>query len=176
MATLEELRKSIRERNGVSKQPAGRVIVLEPDSFLEEYEGRPAASVAVGLRTPNSDDYQTARAKETDDAAMKYVVSVGICDPNDCTLRHPAPVFEFADIAVEKALKPATVAYLFDQIELLHIETSPVIDLANDDELFVLGEILQLGDAMKEAESDPIRSARIRRLATVLIDALSGNE
>lgn len=170
MATLDELRQQVRLASGDNPQPAGKVVLLEPSAFLEECTNKPAAAVAVGLRTPNSDDYQTARQKETDLEAMQSIVAIGICDPNDCTLRHPAPVFEFSDIAVKSALKPATVSYLFDQIEQLHIETSPIVEPANDDELFLLGQILQTGDRVSDLSN--ASSLRIRRLATAILDVL----
>jgi hypothetical protein len=173
MANLSTLLEERRATNGKKRpMPAGKEITLKPEAYLEECDGKPASAIVVGLRTPNDDDYAKALEAEDDKAAMFHLVSVGICDPNDCTKKHPS--FPFADIQIKKHLKPATIRYLFDCIEQLHIETSPVIPLASDEELYLLGDALQTGEKLDaiEAESSQ-RAARIRRLASAIIEALN---
>jgi hypothetical protein len=155
--------------------PAARVETLQPDAYLEEYEGRPPAPIVIGLRTPNEEDYAAALACETDEDAVLLIVSTGICDPNDCRKRHPA--FPLPDIQVKNGLKPLTIRYLYDRITILHIETSPAIPLATDEDLFVLGDELQGGERLGLLESDSLANAnRIRRLAAALLAALGMND
>jgi len=112
---------------------------------------------------------------ESDDAAMLVLVAAGICDPNNCRDSHPS--FPLADLQIKARLKPETIRYLYDQIELLHIQTCPIIPLATDEELFLLGASLQDGERLGVIEAESLSSAnRIRRLATALLDAMRLSE
>lgn len=172
MATLSESIAEIRRANGVKRpQPAGRTETILPEAYLEECDGKPQGAIVVGLRTPNDEDYARAKACESDYDAMVCIVAAGLCDPNDCTRAHPS--FPLPDVQIRGHLKPGTVRYLFDRIEALHIETSPAVPLATDEELFLLGDALQCGERLDAIEAENLpRSARIRRLATALIEAL----
>jgi hypothetical protein len=175
MATLHDNLDALmadRASRGMSSapMPAARTETLEPSAWLEEAESKPVAAIVIGLRTPNDKDYQTALAEPDDTAIMMSIVSVGICDPND--VRRPHPSFPMPDIQI-RALKPATIRYLFDRIESLHIETSPSVPLATDEELFILGDALETGTALDRLTAvNPAAAARVRRLATALFDAL----
>lgn len=175
MATLNELLEERRKANGSkAPMPAARTERLEPSAFLEEAEGKPVSSIVVGLRTPNDEDYSKALACDDDHAALLAIVSVGICDPNDCRRAHPS--FPFPDIQIPKQLKPFTIRYLFDQIELLHLETSPLVPLATDEELFGLGLMLECGDKIAELQERSATSAnRVRRLASAILQALDAD-
>lgn len=172
MSNLDEALAQVRARNGSSApMPAARIETLKPDAWLEELDGRPLASVTVGLRTPNDRDYDAALKRDTDKDIMLYLVARGLCDPKDCRAAHPA--FPMPDDQIPVQLKPATIRYLFDRIEQLHLETSPTIPLASDEELFLLGDALQLGDQLTALEQGNVVAAnRVRRLASVLIEAL----
>lgn len=151
--------------------PAARTETLAPDAYLEECEGKPKTPIVVGLRTPNDKDYARARQAETEDAFLLELVAVGLCDPNDCRRAHPSFPAPHDQIPIQ--LKPQTIRYLFDRIEQLHLETSPTIPLASDEELFLLGDALQLGDQLTALEQGNVVAAnRVRRLASVLIEAL----
>jgi hypothetical protein len=172
MANLEQLLAEHRNRNGSkAPMPSARTETLKPEAYLEEAEGKPLHEVLIGLRTPNDEDYCKAQAAEDDHAAMLAIVSVGICDPNDCRRSHPS--FPFPDQQIPNQLKPQTIRYLFDQIERLHIESSPAVPLATDEELFLLGDALQNGERLGSIEQSSIPTAnRIRRLATAIIESL----
>jgi len=162
----------VRRANGArSPMPASRTERLLPEAYLEEYEGKPANSIVIGLRTPNDTDYAEALRQEDDADAMLTLVAIGICDPNDC--RRPHPSFPYADQQLKLQLKPRTIRYLFDRIEQLHLETSPTIPLATDEELFLLGDALQSGERLETLEKASAAAAnRVRRLATVLAEML----
>ena len=172
MANLRDIEAELRKTNGAKRpMPAGRTETLQPEAFLEEYEGRPVSPIVIGLRTPNDTDYARAIACDSDSAAMLSLVATGICDPNDCKRAHMS--FPEPDLQV-KHLKPETIRYLFDRIEQLHLETSPIIPLATDEELFLLGDALQNGERLDAIETENVaRANRIRRLATVVLEALS---
>jgi len=172
MANLAEIIEERRRANGAKMpMPAGRIETLKPEAYLEEAEGKPTTPIVVGLRTPNDEDYAAALQAEDDTGIMLAIVCRGLCDPNDCRNRHPS--FPFPDINIPKMLKPQTIRYLFDRIELLHLETSPTVPLADEAELFILGEALLAGERLERlTESNAPAAARVRRLASVLIQSL----
>jgi hypothetical protein len=169
VSNLDEALAQVRARNGSSApMPAARIETLKPDAWLEEFDGRPLASVIVGLRTPNDRDYDAALKRDTDKDILLYLVARGLCDPKDCRAAHPA--FPMPDDQIPVQLKPATIRYLYDRIEQLHLETSPVVPQADDNEIILLGLNLQAGDLLDALP--PAKQARVRRLATHLIEAL----
>jgi hypothetical protein len=175
MADLQAVLEQHRRANGArAPMPAARTETLLPEMWLEEAEGKPEGPIVIGLRTPSDSDYQEAFGADNDDGIMFALVCTGICDPNDCRNRHPS--FPFADLTVKK-LKPRTIRYLFDRIELLHLETSPIVPLADDVELFLLGDALQDGERLDRlAESNLARANRVRRLCSAIIEALELTE
>lgn len=168
---LDKLMAERQQRSGsASRMPAARTEELQPSAWLEESEAKPSAAIVIGLRTPCDKDYSTALEEPDDTAIMMSLVSVGICDPNDCRLPHPS--FPMSDINI-KALKPVTIRYLFDRIKQLHIETSPIVPLATDEELFILGDALQGGARLESlAQSNPGAAASVRRLCTAVFEEL----
>ena len=169
---MANLANTIAQRG---KFAAARVETLQPEAFLDEAEGKPAFPIVVGLRTPNDDDYAKAMAADTDADAMRAIVYVGVCNPNDCRRAHPS--FPFPDQQIPIQLKPATIRYLFDRIEQMHLETSPLVPIATDEELFVLGLELESGEALEQLEAtNPTAANRIRRLASAIISALEPSE
>ena len=169
---MANLSKAIAERG---KFAAARTEELKPEAFLDEAEGKPAYPIVVGLRTPNDEDYAKAMAADTDADALRSIVYVGVCNPNDCRKAHPS--FPFPDQQIPLQLKPATIRYLFDRIEQLHIETSPLVPLATDEELFGLSLELESGEAIEQLElTNPTAANRVRRLASAIIAALQPPE
>lgn len=169
MANLRE-EFAARTKPTGGKLPAPRTETLEPDVWLEEAIERPRSPIVVGLRTPSEKDYRKALAEETDEQIMFELVCVSVCDPNDCCLAHP--LFKMPDVMIAK-LKPRAIRYLFDRIEQLHIETTPSIPKASDDDLFALGQVLCSGELLDGLEeTNPTAAERVRRLSHVVMEAL----
>lgn len=134
-----------------------RHVTLEPSAFADDYPGRPMTEVAVGLRKYSDSDMQSARAEAAkyaismhddqegqiesfNDALMRWLIVRGTCDVNDITQNNQ--LFEGSEENVRIALTSHSIRFLFDEIERFHIETSPVISRATDEEFLVLTNFL----------------------------------
>jgi hypothetical protein len=135
-----------------------RVIVVPRAAFSDRWEGKPSGDVAVGLQLLSDGDYQTARAEATKlaselqddeagwleafhDALLRWAVAKAATDPNDAR----KPYFQAAEDTVRDALTPLGVRRVYDELERLTIETSPLEPEANDGELLELAELLKHG-------------------------------
>lgn len=171
-------------RNGARK-PA-RVIELHPHEFADDWQGRPASPVLFGLRVPPEADVMTGRAEAAkraaelheqspeqvdafNDALLEYLVARAICDPNDVTAPHP--LLELAEDMVPLALKPLTLRRIFDEIEKLQIEQSPLFPEATDDEIGELVGLLAMQSPL--AALDRARQLRARRFLKFVLDELA---
>jgi hypothetical protein len=99
---------------------------------------------------------------------MRMIVARGICDPNDATKPHP--LFELADDVVRAALPSATVRYLFEEIEKLQVETSPLHPEASAEEVEELAAILTDHDVWSRLPAD--RCVYVRRYLRFALEEL----
>ena len=165
------------------KRPAPRVVVLEPSAFADTYGGKPAESVAVGLRTISDSEEQEARRfgdeaaealqldrqasqlaviDERNDATMAALVGAALCSPNDVT-RDPE-VLELPRAMVRVALTSRAVRHLYEELELLAADVSPASREATDDELLDLSDLLTEPTGL---------TRRARRLLAAALDELT---
>jgi hypothetical protein len=145
------------------------VLDLTPNDFASDWQSRPVCNVEIGLRLPSEDDVQTARCQADqrlqqlelrdaesatrawNDALMAFAVARCICDPRDVT--QESPVLQLAEDTISVALTSAAIRRLFDAVERLMVEQSPLAPEATDDELAALaarilsGEVAQLTSA-----------------------------
>lgn len=123
-------------------RPPGRTLILEPWVFADDWSSKPSSPVCVGLRLMAEIHKSTARAdaeKAADelhpsrgvdwidaynDAAMRQVVAMGICDPND--VDKVAPILQLPQEQVKFALSTRGVKFLFEAIDRYEIEASPI--------------------------------------------------
>lgn len=146
MSALERAINSLpKPSNGKIK--AAKTFLIEPQHFADTWTNRPVEGILLGIRVPSEKDVQGARIEaikqaqsaqvedddpEADDiriqafndSLLSLAVSSSICDPNDVTSAHP--FFELADEMVPMALKSKTIQYIWDLVEQLHIEQSPI--------------------------------------------------
>lgn len=149
---------------GSSKtRAAPRTITLAPDQFADEYSNRPVAPVVFGLRVPSEADAQAARNEATklaaqiddhesstetfNDTLMAICVARGICSVHDVT--QPHPFLELADDMVPLALKSRTIRRIYDEIERLHVEQSPLYPEADASDLEALRGLIDAGGIEK---------------------------
>jgi hypothetical protein len=134
VATFAQIAKAVRA-------PA-RTLILEPWVFADEWDGKPKGNVCVGLRLLSEADKSKARGeaeKSADDlhpqrsvnwtdafndAVMRQVGALGICDPNDVT--RPTGVLPYAEEQVRVALTSRGTRFLFESLERYEIESSPI--------------------------------------------------
>jgi len=167
------------------KPPA--TLTLTPGFFATLWPGKPKADVCVGLRLVAEEDKQAARGeaaraawalhpREQDadnrvdamnDALMRWIVARGTCDPNDAS-RPPELWSEAPEDLVKEALTVEGVKGIYDAIEQLELELSPVRREATDEEI---DEVIVMSRAAL-AEMTPIKAARVRRLLGYCLDEM----
>ena len=167
-----------------------RTLVLPPSIFASEWEQRPKDAVVVGLRLMPDAEEQTARGEALrfaaelhpdfgddwldayNDALLRWIVARGICDPND--VHKASDVLPMAEDQVRHALTSSGVRYIFDAIERMHIETSPIFEPADSDE--VMGLVARLTEDPELTELKPEAAARCRRLLRFVLLELRAAE
>jgi len=126
-----------------------RHVVLEPTAFGDDWPSK-SLDVALGLRRIADADIQTARAEAAkfavemhddregqieafNDAIMRWIIVRGTCDANDVTIN--APLFDGSEENVRLALTSQAIRFVWDHIERYHLECSPVVREASDEEM-----------------------------------------
>ena len=168
--------------------PPPKTVLLEPDAFAPAWGHRPKNAVAVGLQNLSDDDETTARseAEKTtnrlghenrenridafNDSLMAELVARSVCDPND--VRNEQANLPMPEDHLRTALTPAGIRYLYDEIERLKIESSPLHPEATDDQLSELVEALSADDIL--ATLGPVREKRVRRYLLFCLDEIRG--
>lgn len=174
---------------GTAKSPAPLVVDLMPGDFASDWHNRPVAAVRVGLRLPSENDVQTARVQADkrleqlelrdaesalaawNDALMAYAVARCVCDPRD--VLSESPMLPLAEDTIGQALTSAAIRRLFDALERLQVEQSPLAPEATDEELTGLVERIERHEhhTLEAAES-----RAFRRFARYALDLLPETE
>ncbi|WP_394847403.1 hypothetical protein LZC95_08050 [Pendulispora brunnea] len=153
------------------------MIVLPPSAFADRWEAKPDAAVAVGLRLLSERDIQVAKAESSkwvdkmysgadgvirdvdkaveswNDCLVRWACALGTCDPNDVT----KPYFPAAEDVIGDALTSEGLRRIWDALELLHLEESPVAPEATDAEILALiGRIAEGTADVAESEGRAI--------------------
>jgi len=146
-SALERAVSALPKRTATAKIPASKTFLVEPQHFADTWSNRPIEGILLGIRVPSEHEVQGARTEaikaatnaqvEDDDpnaeevriqtfndTLLSLAVSSAICDPNDVTSVHP--FFELADAMVPMAFKSKTIQYIWDLVEKLHVEQSPI--------------------------------------------------
>lgn len=156
--------------------PAPKTLTLDPAHFVATWGLRPLQKTLIGLRVPPEKDFEGAAiearrsvATKTlgddgheeafDRAYARILVARGICDPENVNAPHPT--VPLPDDQIARAFPPATIRWLFDEIDKLHIEQSPGYAEATDEEVSRLSDILSMDAPF--AELDRHQEARVRR-------------
>lgn len=164
-------------------RPAPRRVPLPRSAIADTWEGeRPDSDFEVGIRTISEDEIERARAEAARralelhpenqdgteaeilrsaafrDGLIRNAVARAACDPDDVTRPfHPLP-----DDWARCALTPPAAQRLWDELERLTIETSPVEPPATDDDCARLAALLATGEAWRGIERG--EATRLRRL------------
>ncbi|MBA2687498.1 MAG: hypothetical protein H0U64_05310 [Gemmatimonadaceae bacterium] len=178
LTELEDFNK--RQRAGDperrTKRPAPRVISLLPEYFAEDWQGRPVAAFDVGLRVASESDahnieVEAQRAADQADgdvtvynrSLIALCVARGFCDPRDVTANHP--FFELPEEVVPYAFKPNALRRIFDEIERLALEQSPLFPEATKE------DAERFAAAVVDGGFDRL-NPRARRYLRMVVDAL----
>jgi hypothetical protein len=168
---------------------APRRVVLSPSAFADDYETRPTADVAVGLRVISEADVQSAKAQSSrkvfdelylsrddkridtekaieawNDHLVRFVVSRALCDVNDVTKGY----FQFEDEA-GRAFTSATFGKLWDELDILTTSVDPTGHRITDLELAELAAVIDVIPSV----TPKAKQLRIRRLAGELLNELA---
>lgn len=179
MATFSDLTRT------PGKTPAPLVVELGPGDFASDWQSRPVRPFPVGLRLPSEDDVQTARVQADkrlealdlkdqgsaveawNDALMAFAVARCICDPRD--VLSESPLLPLAEDTIGQALTSAAIRRLFDALERLQAEQSPLAPEATDEELVTLAAAIETG---QHHELDDAAGRSFRRFARYCLDLL----
>jgi hypothetical protein len=178
MSGFAEIEQQIRDANasrvGV---PAARTARLTAGDFAPTWDNAPGSDVIVGIRVYSEADArsaeQEAAKQETDQAAQDTLFAIavarGICDPNNVKAAHP--LFPFAEDTLQAALTPRAIKRLFDEIEKLHVDQSPMFPEATDEDLTELAGALIQPEPLGKLGA--VKAARARRYARLILDSLN---
>lgn len=172
-----------------------RTVVIPLSAFVDAWPNKPKSEVAVGLRILSEQDLQTARAMAAryaedllmsedggctdelsrveafNDALMRWAIACAVTDPNNAAV----PFFVGGDDVVRVALSSQGVRYLWDHLERVHLELSPVVAEASDEDLERLAGTLHRVGALPK-----VTQRRLRKLLGFCLsemgDTLSGLE
>jgi hypothetical protein len=165
--------------------PAAKKLELEPKHFVSTWNLRPLQKTVIGLRVPTEKDFEGAAidarrsvaARTLDDSGQeeafdrayaRILVARGICDPENVSAPHPT--VPLPDDQIARAFTPATIRWLFDELDKLHVEQSPGYSEATEEEVARLSVILSM-DAPFDG-LDPTREARVRRYVNFVLTEL----
>lgn len=180
---VEQVESANTARRGRTTSPAARTFDLLPEHFAAGYERKPVAKIAIGLRVPSESDAQSVEHEATKLAAQHdgdmdakldvyhrslflFYVARGICNPHDVTAPHP--LFELPEDMLPLALTPRAIKRIFDEIDLLSVDQSPLFAEATPDELLELSGLLV--DANPLASVNAISAKRARRYLKLALD------
>lgn len=168
-----------------AKRKAPRTFTLLPEHFADTFGNKPKGAIELGLRVPSENEIFNAqveanRAAGTDGDAnaelvrgsklLSFVVARGICSPHDVT--EPHPFFELPEDQVALQLKSSTIKRIYDEIERLVVEQSPVFAEATRDECRDLIDLLEVDDPF--ADIEPVKAAAARRYLLFALEILQG--
>lgn len=160
-----------------------RTVKIEPGDFSDTWKSKPKSAIVAGLRLLSSEDEETAKeqsiqaateapealASEAYNSRLKsYAVALALCDPNDVTRAHPA--FPMAEDSVPEALTSRCLTRLFDELERLQVEASPIFGEATDDKIRMLIAALATDEPL--AGFPPVAERRIRRYLNFVLSEL----
>lgn len=185
MATLSQSLNTLRGQSGKIAPP--RTLTLPASIFASDWGARPKDSIAVGLRSLSEGDLQTSTSEATkfalgvhpeggeafvdayNDALIRWALARGLCDPND--VHGPCPVLPLPDEeAVRCAFTKAGARWIFDELERLQIETSPIYPEADEDDIRALGDFLSRDEPLWPLEG--LRERRARRLLRFVLEEI----
>jgi len=174
-------RQLTAKRNEVAAPPAQ--LKINNAEICGDYktitgEPRPKGDLIVGIRIPTeADDHQSRKAAEDKggDSIREYNRQLvilhcarAICDPNDISKCHPD--FTMPDQQLPLVLTSSCLDRIFDYVERLRIEQSPVFPEATDQELAELGHLICTANCLDELTS--AREVRFRKLCRFLLDQI----
>lgn len=166
-------------------RPAGAFRDVPPEAFADTWELRPTTPMRIGVRLLADGDYDKARAAAArlaadnhptdpesrieafNEALMQWVVARGTCKADDVS----QPFWQCPQDIVPIALSPDGLRLLFDAIEELKIEKTPLGREADDAALQSLGTLLQIEGVRTVLVRDG--SKRLRRLLQHVLDEVN---
>lgn len=155
-----------------------KVVTLRQEHWATSFADRPECPVQVGLRLLSMSDQDSIRqiAHQASLAAISEgvdpqaaaqsamlisTVARSICHQRDARRAHE--LFECADDKLQIALTKEALTWLFDELEKMIVESSPIFGESTNDEIVVLCDMLQNGAMARLTEADPVKAARVRR-------------
>jgi hypothetical protein len=169
------------------QKQATKTIELFPSDFADEWEEKPETKITIGLRLVPETEMHKARANASqkavksstdreiqvdiyNDLLMAWAVAEGTCQAADTT----QPWMRGAVDVIPRALTSRAIRRVYDELEKLHIESSPLHHEASNDELLKLAARLSLRSPFEHFK--PIAEARMRRVCSYLLDEITDRD
>jgi hypothetical protein len=150
-----------------------RFVTLLPEHYNRDAPQKPRGPQKIGIRTVGHPDRGAARAAAAkamkafpgpdlvvhridagNDALGAWMVARGTCKPDDVS----KPFFQAGELNIPILLRSETIRFLYDEIEKLSIETSPVARRATSRDLARLGAMaLPLGALVRRVLDESAR-------------------
>lgn len=171
----------MRYSDVTAKPKAAGLFRLELHHWASSYEKKPAMAVNLGIRLPSDADLSYARsiARERDEKQpgnekrnlINATVAAVLCDPENAA--EPHDLFQFPDDQILTALQPSTIQAIFDEVERLMVDTSPISPEATDEQIVSLMGALADGELDELQARDPGKAASARRYLNHCLDLLT---
>lgn len=168
--------------------PPRKVVTIRDEDWASTFQDKPVVPIKLGIRLLSLSDQETIRAiahqaasealTGTSDyesviqsAMLIATVSCAICSPTDT--RRPHEFFDCPNDKLPIALREETLKRLFDEVEKLAIETSPIFTEASDADVEEVTDLLLSGALTTIEDVDPVRASRVRRYIEFVREELS---
>lgn len=172
---LADVKSAFQRAGDVEAIAPRKSVKLEVADFSDTWSKKPRSAVVVGLRLLSGSDENVARetaaraalevsdremqVERFNDALRSMAVALAICDPNDIEKSHP--LFPMAEDSVPEALTSRATARLFEELERLHLESSPIFPEADDEEIHQLAVLLSADEPLAGLSASA--AARLRK-------------
>jgi hypothetical protein len=156
-----------------------------PSIFMDAWQARPTKPTTIGLRVPSDYEYTLARANAAqmaaelhpneasdgridtfNDALVRELCAAGMCSPTNVF----EPFFPTPEDDVRTKLTSEGAKSVWQEIERLAFETSPVHREADDEEMALVSAALVTPEIIDGMPA--FRAKRIRRLIAFVLDEL----
>jgi len=167
--------------------PPRKTVVIRAEHWASTFGDAPANPIKVGLRLLSIEDQETIRqvankaaldAINADldaqiaahNAVLVTTVARAICSAKDARRGHD--FFSSPDDLLPIALTESSLKWLFDEVEKLTVECSPIFSEADDNDVADVCAALSDGALNRLTESDPVKAARVRRYLDFVLTEL----
>lgn len=178
--------------SGAEPRKAPAIVPVDPSHFADTCDRRPDATVLLGLRRINEKTVEIARANASEeaweqianvldyakredaylDATMCWMVSAALCLVEDARTAYLRGGVD----ELRTTFTPEGIRFLYQHLEKLHLERSPVVTEIAVDGVGDLVSRLTKDPALESTNLSGPRARCLRRLLGFVLDELAGED